>query len=227
MRNGLLTIDKIKRSIAFDQPFLSVVAAEEGFEIVGKFLVASSSHSISGGAIDYFDVSIIVPKGYPWTEPMVFETGNRVPKEADRHCNPNGACCTGVWEEWIVKNKQPSIELFLEGPVRNYFLSQMYFENLGRWPFGERSHGVAGIREACADMLGVENDLDLLKRYLRVLSGTWPKGHLLCPCGSEQPIRNCHRDDLMRLHAKLPPFIARSLVDRLKEKSAARAKSDS
>jgi hypothetical protein len=227
VRKGLLIIEEIKRSIAFDQPFLSVAEAEGGFEIAGKFLVASSSYSTSGGAIDYFDVSIIVAKDYPRTEPVVFETGNRIPREADRHCNPNGACCTGVWEEWIVKNSQPSIDLFLEGPVRNFFLSQMYFEIHGSWPFGERSHGDAGIREACADMLSVENDPELLARYLWVLSGSWPKGHWLCPCGSEQPIRYCHRDELMKLHTKLPPFIAHNLLDKLKKKTAARSKSKS
>lgn len=215
------------RAITFDQPFLSVVEQGKFFKISGKFLVASSIGTAAFGAIDQFDVLIIVLRSFPEIEPMVFETGNRIPKSADRHFYPNGACCTGVWEEWIVKNRQPSIALFLEGPVRNFFLSQMYFEIHGSWPFGERSHGVAGIREACAETLCVENDPELLERYLRVLSGPWPKGHWFCPCGSEKPIRYCHRDELLKLHAKLPPIIARSFVDRLTRNSPALSKTNS
>jgi hypothetical protein len=218
VRKSLLNIDEIKRAISFDQPYLSVVEAGERFQIFGKFVVAPTSHAAAEGAIDQFDVSILVAKNFPRTEPEVFETGNRIPREIDRHCNPNGTCCTGVWEEWIAMNERPSIDTFLEGPVRNFFLSQMSFEIHKCWPFGERSHGDAGIREACADMLGIKNDEKLILRYLLVLAGHWPKGHWQCPCGGGQRIRDCHRDELMAMHSKMPPHIARGLFNKLRQK---------
>jgi hypothetical protein len=219
VRKSQLDIDEIKRAINFDQPYLSVVEVEERFKISGKFVVASSDHAAAEGAIDQFDVSIFVAKNFPRIEPVVFETGNRIPREVDRHCYTNGACCTGVWDEWLAKNERPTIDTFLEGPVRNFFLSQMYFEIHGRWPFGERSHGDAGIREACVDMLGINNDQKLVLRYLRVLAGPWPKGHWQCPCGSSRQIRHCHRDELMALHTRIPFFVARRLFNKLKVKS--------
>jgi hypothetical protein len=225
VRKRPLSVEEIKRAINFDQPFLSVVEVEECFLISGQFVVAPSKHASAEGAIDQFEVSIFVAKKFPRLEPLVFETGNRVPREVDRHCYTNGACCTGVWDEWLAKNERPTIDTFMEGPVRNFFLSQMYFEIHGRWPFGERSHGDAGIREACAEMLGIKNDEKLILRYLRVLAGPWPKGHWQCPCGSERHIRDCHRIELMKLHEKLKPQIAGSLFDKLHKNEHIRPKS--
>jgi hypothetical protein len=225
VQKSQLNIDEIKRAINFDQPYLSVVEIEERFKISGKFVVAPSNHAAAEGAIDQFDVSIFVAKNFPRIEPVVFETGNRIPREVDRHCYTNGACCTGVWDEWLAKNECPTIDTFLEGPVRNFFLSQMYFEIHGRWPFGERSHGDAGIREACVDILGIKNDQKLMLRYLCVLAGPWPKGHWQCPCGCDRRIRDCHRDELRAMHAKLPPNIARSLFNKLHQKKHRRSKS--
>jgi hypothetical protein len=212
----------VKQSLAFEQPYLLVVELQGVVRISGKFVVASSNQDTAEGAIDQFDVLILIAKDFPRREPVVFETGNRIPREVDRHCYTNGACCVGVWDEWRVGNVKPTISAFLEGPVRNFFLSQIYFEIHGRWPFGERSHGDAGIREACVDMLGIRNDPKLIMRYLRVLAGLWPKGHWLCPCGSNRRIRHCHRDALSVLHEKIRPFIARRLLNKLKAKTPRR-----
>lgn len=218
MRKRLLDIESVKQTIAFDQPFLSVAELDESFCISGNFVIVPPEGETAGGAIDQFEVSILITKNFPHREPVVFETAGRIPREIDRHCYSIGACCTGVWEEWLAKNEHPTIGAFLEGPVRNFFLSQMYFEIHGRWPFGERSHGNAGIFEACIEMLGIKNDHKLVLRYLRVLAGTWPKGHWQCPCGSQRQIRHCHRNELMALHAKVPPFVARQLFNKLNPK---------
>ncbi|NCN85854.1 MAG: hypothetical protein GW808_12695 [Sphingomonadales bacterium] len=224
MLNSPLNIEEIKQAIAFDQPFLSVAELKECFCISGKFVVAPSADDAASGAIDQFEVSILVSKKFPQREPMVFETGDRIPREIDRHCYTNGACCTGVWEEWLAKNVRPNIGEFLEGPVRNFFLSQIYFEVHDRWPFGERSHGDAGIFEACVDILGVKNDQRLIRRYLRVLAGGRPKGHWQCPCGSQKPLRHCHRNELIALHAKIPSFLALQLFNKLKVKKCVKRK---
>jgi hypothetical protein len=214
-----LTVESVKQSLAFEQPYLSVVELNGIIRISGSFIVAASKGDAADGAIDQYAVLILVAKDFPHREPIVFETGDRIPREVDRHCYTNGACCTGVWDEWRVRDNSPTVGAFLEGPVRNFFLSQIYFENHGRWPFGERSHGEAGIREACADLLGIKDDQKLLMHYLRVLAGPWPKGHWQCPCVSSRQIRHCHRDELMALHTRIPFFVARRLFNKLKVKS--------
>ena len=124
-------------------------------------------------------------------------------------------CCTGIFEEWIATNPNRTIGEFFDGPVRNFFLSQIYFEKHNAWPFGERAHGNAGVVEACVDLLELPKNEALIKRYLAVLSRAWPKGHWLCPCGSGERIRHCHRDDLQTLHDRLRPVLAMRLLKRL------------
>jgi hypothetical protein len=224
VRKRLLNIGTVKQAITFDQPYLSAVELDDYFQISGKFIVAPSYDEAANGAIDHFEICIIVRRNFPRSEPIVFETGKRIPKTVDRHCYADGACCTGVWDEWRAKHNRPTLETFLEGPVRNYFLSQIYFEIHGSWPFGERSHGIAGIWEACADLLEVKNDPKLILRYLRVLAAPWPKGHWLCPCGSLRLIRECHLNELWVLHTKIKPFVAYSLFKQLAAEDRLRGK---
>ena len=70
--------------------------------------------------------------------------------------------------------------------------------------------------EAYADALGIPHKKKDLIYHLRLLSKDWPKGHWLCPCGSGKRLRHCHRDDLMALHEKVPPQIAKRMLRRLK-----------
>ena len=62
----------------------------------------------------------------------------------------------------------------IDGPLHEYFLGQFYFEKTGRWPFGERLHGYAGLQEAFADALGVPNKKESLLYYLRIY-GSCPR----------------------------------------------------
>ena len=102
-------------------------------------------------------------------------------------------------------------ETFLTGPMHDYFVSQTYYEVNGVWPFGERSHGMLGVLEAYADLLGVALDSKIVADNLNLLSRRQIKGHALCPCGSGKRLRQCHSDDLKRLSQKIPPFMAKRM----------------
>jgi hypothetical protein len=121
------------------------------------------------GSFDSYQVRVAVAVGFPWEEPLVFETGRRIPKTADRHVFPKfGNCCLGVWEEWLLTAPDLTFETFLTGIMHDYFVSQTFFEAKGEWPFGERLHGDAGVLESFADLLGVENDTMIVVEHLRL-----------------------------------------------------------
>lgn len=211
-----LTLDEVKAAIAFDQPKLH--AALEGPNIVvrGVYLVSDVGVTSSPrGPISEFEIEMAVPKRYPRQEPKVYEVGGRIPRHPDRHINPDGDCCVTVWEEWLVSAADNSFAAFMYGPVNEFFLGQYWYEHNGTWPFGERPHGKIGLVQAYADALGIPRDEHQLFNHLRLLSLDWPKGHLPCACGSGRRIRHCHRAEMMALHNRVPPRLAKRMLRKL------------
>jgi len=194
------------------QPQLRIVEHEFPIIIEGSFFLKSPD-----GPFDQFQVRIVLDKNFPRREPKVFEIGQRIPRTIDRHINKDGDCCLTVWEEWLVKTSDRSFRGFLTGPVHEFFLSQWFYEKKGIWRFGQRSHGTAGLVEAYADILGVPAKQETILYYLRLLALDWPKGHWLCPCGSELILRHCHRSRLLELHALVPPRLAKRMLLRLRQ----------
>jgi hypothetical protein len=103
----------------------------------------------------------------------------------------------------------------LAGPVNEYFLGQFWFEKAGKWPFGERPHGMPGLEEAYADALGIKNAREVLIPHLQALAHEKPKGHWRCPCGSGVRLRRCHSKELAAMHLRVPPDIAIRMLHRL------------
>jgi len=85
----------------------------------------------------------------------------------------------------------------------------------GDWPSGERTHGIEGLIAAYAEYLAIEPELASVRRHLACLAADKPKGHWLCPCGSERRLRDCCRDRIQALHSNIPPEIAQIMLDAL------------
>lgn len=197
---------------AANQPELIVTASSDGIVLEGKFVVSGPK-----GPFDAYDVRVDIHSQFPWVEPIVRETSGRIPHHPDYHVNHDGSCCVTVWEHWLASVKDHSFTSFMNGPLHQFFLGQVHFEKTGKWPFGEYAHGEEGLREAYAEVLGTPNKKKDILYHLRLLSQDWPKGHWLCPCGSGQPLRYCHQVDLMFLHEKLSPQLARRMIRRLED----------
>lgn len=198
-------------AVAEHQPELAVTSSSDLVFLEGRLVVKSAD-----GPFDTFDVRVSVSPSFPFDEPSVFETGGRIPRVVDRHVfEESGACCLGVWEEWLILAPEHSPAAFLTGPLHDFFLSQCWYEVKGEWPFGDRSHGMLGILEAYCDILGIDQDLGKASAYLRLLSRRSIKGHITCPCGSGHRIRNCHREKLAALHVGIPPFMASRMLRKL------------
>lgn len=178
-------------------------------------LAEKVGRTVPEGPITSFQIKVITNRRFPTCEPKVFETGGRIPRTAERHINPDGDCCVTVWEEWLTNSDDTSFAAFLVGPLREYFLGQYWFEKTGKWPFGERSHGEKGLIEAFADALGVPNQKGEVIYHLRLLSQDWPTGHWACPCGSGRLLRHCHSANLLALHERIPPRMAKRMLRRL------------
>ncbi|MCP3055058.1 SEC-C metal-binding domain-containing protein [Aurantimonas marianensis] len=202
----------VQQAVAAYQPELNVTTTKDIIILDGLFVVSGPQ-----GPFDWYQVRVGITAGFPWEEPCVVETGDRIPKVVDRHVFPDhGDCCLGVWEEWLITASDHTFEAFMTGVMHDYFVSQTYFEAKGEWPFGERSHGDAGVVESFADLLGVGNDKAIIVEYLRLMSWKHVKGHASCPCGSGRRLRQCHRDKVDQLKKRIPLALARRMFNRVR-----------
>lgn len=198
------------RAALTEYPDLRLMETPVGVMIRGTFPVKHD-----GAVIDRFQVEIWFPSDYPDQVPLVREIGGRIPHTVESHVFPShGVACLGVPEEWLLDPNR-SFRQLLAGPFRNYFIGQALVARGEEWPFGERSHGLAGLFEAYGEMIGV-NDRATIVRYLVCLAHPKVRGHWRCPCGNNIAIRNCCVNKLNTLRSRIPGFVAESALNRLK-----------
>ena len=206
--------ERIKDEIEKEYPDLRVAIEREVVFVRGSFPVRDGAE-----VLDRFMIEVQFPRDFPHAIPVVREIGGRIPWHEDRHVNRTGPqageTCPIVPEEWLVRPDRDSISGFLAGPVRNFFLGQILVEQGKPWPFGERKHGFDGLFEAYGEMLGVTEPL-VICRYLECLSHEHLKGHWECPCGSEKRLRACHIESIRMLQQKIPPWVAKQALERIK-----------
>lgn len=180
-------LDEIHHQLQANYPSLHLIASGSTSPIRGSFPVKHD-----GKEIDRFLIEVTLPKDFPKAVPIVHEMGGRIPRTVDRHTYESGALCLFLPEErWRYWPEGSSFLDFLTGPVNDFFLSQLYFEQTGEWPFGERRHGALGILDYYVEELGTD-DLRIIAKCLQYLSAPQPKGHWLCFCGSGRKMRHCH-----------------------------------
>lgn len=167
----------------------------------GKWVVRGNLHfSATFEAItieDTFIILILLPRDYPSSPPIVQETGGRIPR--DFHTHVDGSLCLGapfaVRMEFL---KNPRLLPFINNQVVPFLFSFRYWQDEGKMPFGELSHGIKGVLEYYRDLFQVKEDVSVL-RLLKILADNSYRGHLPCPCGSAFNLRRCHGAQLKDL----------------------------
>lgn len=144
-------------------------------------------------AIDQFNVKIVFPDDYPKSIPEVYETSNKIERTADRHLNsPKWHACLFVsharWETWPIG---ASFSALLKGPIYNFFVYQLYFNEFGIWPHGHYSHREDGIIEYYEDKFCTKQHWTLYKLLKLTIESSYAR-QMLCPCGKKEKIRRCH-----------------------------------
>lgn len=182
------------------------------FELRDRIVFVAGSFPISDGAgiVDAFDIEIKLPPRFPKQFPIVKEVAGRIPWSLDRHMLKDGVACLFVQEDWWVAHPAGfTLEEFLDGPIRTYFVGQSMVELGMEWPFGERSHGIKGILE-CYQELTCSGTLEVASRFLALLAQKRFDGRQECPCGSGRMMRHCHLSVLLELRSKIPWKVSRA-----------------
>jgi hypothetical protein len=193
-------------------PNLNLFLEDGRAEIRGTFPVRAPD----GRSLRDYRVAILLPSGYPRELPIVYEVGGRLPWTKERHVNEaDGTACVLMPDErWKCFPENAPFLQYLTGPLHNFFLSQTVFEETGKWPFGEWSHGEHGFLEYCQEILG-SDDPGIVRRYLVLLAKNNLKKHYDCPCGSGRRIRHCCEMRMLELRRRVSVRTAISALGEL------------
>lgn len=147
---------------------------------------------------DNYEILIEIPSKYPEELPKVKETSRKI--RGGFHINPGDYLCLEVDTKIkMMFNKNPYLLYYIETFVVNYLYSYSYFKKYKKLPFGERAHGVDGIIGFYKEVLDIDSANQVMD-FLKYLKDKSYRGHHLCPCGSEEKIRNCHGKKIKELN---------------------------
>lgn len=181
-------------------PELATVVGDR-VKVVGNWRVYGKTKEAA-----VFSIEVLLPDDYPSSPPQVYEVGGAIPRSADRHVNPDGsACLFAPPDRWYKCPPGTELKAFLDGPVREYFFSQAFYDLTRRWPFGEWGHGDLGIVEFYAERLGLLNIL-AIRIFLNHAANPKAFRHWQCPCGSGHKAIQCHGPKIIELSRVVPPF---------------------
>lgn len=188
---------RVVKSLEIEYPTLQIAREDWGACVWGRFPARAGDD-----VIDWYQIEVLLYDQFPKVTPVVFEVGGRIPRDVNHHVNQTGSLCLFTPEErYKFWPPGSSFRDFLAGPVNQYFLGQYFFEQEGRWIFGDRSHGPAGPLEFYQEEFGLE-DRSKLIAFVRMLARSVRPGEP-CPCGSAR-IVNCHYRKVHELQAMIP-----------------------
>lgn len=151
--------------------------------------------------VEDYQLRIVLNDGYPEALPSVYEESGKICDEFE-HRLPDGSLCIGVPGE-LLMGSNGTIELvdYIDGPIKCCLYSAAYLERYGKYPFGERRHGVDGILEYYCELFRVGEPQSALDLMRAVVAGA-TRGCDKCPCGSGRQTWNCHSQILNELKSE-------------------------
>jgi len=139
-----------------------------------------------------YDVNIAIPKSYPDELPLLFETGNKIPKEIDRHINSNGSCCLAPRAK-AHKVLAGGINLlaWLDKLAIPFLANQFLWEKTHKFAGKEFSHCSQGIIEYYRELWGQLSIKEIVEK-LKIIVGREIGRNEKCYCGSDKKFKYCH-----------------------------------
>lgn len=180
-------INKVK----FSYPRLRICQAEvRGYVCLQGIFEFTASKPGFPNISDSFEIRIEVPYEFPFSAPLVFPLGARLPK--DFHRLENGALCLGSpTRQLLFLRKRPCVREFVNAFLVPYLYGYVVYERNKSLPFGELAHGRRGLIEDFKDLYGVAGD-EAAKKLVQLTSRPKRKANQSkCPCGSNKRLSSC------------------------------------
>lgn len=148
---------------------------------------------------DKYSIEVQI-ESFPDRFPRVFETAERIPRQARRHCNSDGSLCftTKPREELLLATAVFTLDDFFDKILIPCLQNNSYFEHEGKYRFGEHSHHSAiSIYETYKPLLDLEDPIRLEQVLTRLANGMKIRPNELCYCGSGNKIKRCKNHETL------------------------------
>ena len=156
---------------------------------------------------DSYRIQIDIPLCRTNFAPYVYERGGRIPQGIDNHVNSDGTLCLG--SPWTLRRKlvnPPNLVRFAEECIAPFLYSATWREqgNQG-FPFSELSHGLVGLEEDYASILGLSGRRNVIEAIKLLRLRPRLANKRACPCGCGRRLGVCnYRVTLNELRSGLP-----------------------
>jgi hypothetical protein len=172
-------------------PYLFLEKTSDAYIIRGTIFIEKDEIK------DRYEIEIQIALDYPKKVPTVKETGAKI--ASNFHHNPDGTLCLeaplAVYE---VFRADETLLNYVDNLLTPYLYNHSYYTKNNKLPYGEHAHGAEGILADYKKRFGVSEDSVILG-LLQILAEDAYRGHRLCPCGSQQKLRNCHGRHILNL----------------------------
>ncbi|MEL1248384.1 SEC-C domain-containing protein [Flavobacterium helocola] len=197
-------MDLIKKISQFERDFIKV---NESFPLLNYSWNNKSKSWVIKGDLDIcdvkgvywntFNIAIVVPEGYPFCVPMVFEISQILPRDKDWHISDEGICCIDIEHNLIVMSRK-GIQMndFIEKKIYPYFANQLYKLEKHKYAGEEYGHETEGIIQYYNENLKIQS-LDSIIVFIEIIiKNNDLTRNRLCPCNSGKKIKKCHETSI-------------------------------
>jgi hypothetical protein len=171
-----------------------MTSVNQGVQIVSGELIIQD---LTGKVWDRYQIEIHPSERYPLRFPLLFETGNRIPKIVDWHIySDSGSCCVDIQPSEIIHCRNGlRLPDYIERFAIPYFANTTHRIREGYYKYGEYSHGAIGLLEYYMPLLRVSKPVQCLNLLKQVITGAAESKSIFhpCFCGSGKKLTNCHR----------------------------------
>jgi hypothetical protein len=159
-----------------------------------------------------FQITMLVPRGYPYCVPIVAERSDIIPRDIDWHISPEGICCLDADNSLIAMSKA-GINLgdFIAEKVYTFFANQIHKLESKKYAGAEYAHHTAGVIQYYVEELNIPSAEATLQTLKRVLYKQGLGRNNKCPCGSGLKLKNCHETGIETIKSFGPVKIEKDI----------------
>jgi hypothetical protein len=159
----------------------------EGFVIKGSIDVIDAD----GGYWDTYDVSILIPAGYPLEIPILIETSKKIERHEDWH-NRDGICCLSTNAKmYSVLGKNMTLFNWLEKFAHPFLANHVFRIKTGNYANNEFDHGTKGIIQGYCEIFNFTNEFEVIERLSLICGNKKIGRNDLCFCGVGKKYKKC------------------------------------
>lgn len=186
---------------------MSLQPSEKGVHILEGDFTFSAIHEEHPQVSDSYRLRIIIPEEYPRDLPSVIELGMRIPRLADFHVNGDGTLCLGSRLSLMARvQTEPTITGFANKCIVPYLYAMtLKLNHKVGFVFGELQHGVRGEIYDYKDLLGLDEQSQVIPALLCILKKKRIANKLPCPCQCGKRLGKCRYNATIRNLRKLFP----------------------